>query len=146
MKHTYFKSMQRIFAPQFMTTTRLIWKLRQFAIRLALQTKCVGVWSKCQNLGLSPFALYRKRFFYHNWWPSWILTSLVIRKVILNNFIVSSYFSSTKHVSRGNFCVSLIIRSWDKEISIFGLFFRFSRGETFRHRFDYISKLFHIST
>ena len=29
-------------APQFMTTTRLIWKLRKFAIRWSLQTKCVG--------------------------------------------------------------------------------------------------------
>ena len=30
------------FLKQFMTTTRLIWKLRKFAIRGALQTKCVG--------------------------------------------------------------------------------------------------------
>ena len=29
-------------APQFMTTTRLIWKLRKFAKRWALQSKCTG--------------------------------------------------------------------------------------------------------
>ena len=34
-----------------------------------------------------------------------------------------------KHISWGKFCIFLIFRSWDKEISLFGLFFRiFTRG------------------
>ena len=43
-------------APQFTTTTRLIWKLRNFAIRWTWQTKCVGGCIKFQNLGLLPLA------------------------------------------------------------------------------------------
>ena len=113
-------------APKCMTTTRLIWKLRKFAIRWILQTKCVVVWVKFHNLGILLLAWYRKRFFNHNWRPSWILTSLVIRKEIVTNCIA---FVIHKNISRGKFCIFLIFRSWDKEISLFGLFFRiFTRG------------------
>ena len=114
-------------APKCMTTTRLIWKLRKFAIRWILQTKCVGVRVKFHNLGILLLAWYRKRFFNHNWWPSWILTSLVIRKEILTNCIA---FVIHKNIYLDvNFFIFLILRSWDKEISLFGLFFRiFTRG------------------
>ena len=113
-------------APKYMTTTRLIWKLRKFAIRWILQTKCVGVWVKFHNLGIFLLAWYRKRFLNHNWRPSWILTSLVIRKAIKP---IASHLPSTKHISKGEFCIFLIFRTWDKGISLFGLFFRiFTRG------------------
>ena len=113
--------------PKCMTTTRLIWKLSKFAIRWKLQTKCVGVWVKFHNLGILLLALYRKRFFNHDWRPFWILTSLVIRKEILTNCI--AFFIHKNIYLAVNFCIFLIFRSWDKEISLFGLFFQiFKRG------------------
>ena len=74
-------------APKCVTTTRLIWNLRKFAIRWILQTKCVGVYVKFHNLAILLLAWYRKRFLNHNWRPSWIFTSLVIHKEILTNCI-----------------------------------------------------------
>ena len=54
-----------------MNTTRLIWKLRKFAIRWIWQTKCVGGCIKFQNLGLLPLA-------YMGWvsWPLFICVFL----------------------------------------------------------------------
>ena len=45
------------------------------------------------------------------WRPSWILTTLVIRKFFKN---ISPFLSSSKNMYSGKFCISLITRSWDK--------------------------------
>ena len=115
-------------APKCMTTTRLIWKLRNFSIRWILQTKCVGMWVKFHNLGILLLAWYQKRFltiiggrlgFWRLWWHA--------KKINFN--WLHRICHPQKHISRGKFCIFQILRSWDKEISLFGLFFRiFTRG------------------
>ena len=124
--------------PKCMTTTRLIWKLRKFAIRWILQTKCVGVWVKFHNLGILLLTWYRKRFFNHNWRPSWILTSLMIRKEILTNCIA---FVIHKNIYLAvNFVYFWYLEAEIRKFHFLACFSGFSGGATFRHKFDHISK------
>ena len=77
-------------APQFMTTTRLIWKLRKFGIRWSLQTKCVGgalnSWNKALLGGL-PLAyiwmiVYSHKRYHipcpHGWATSEVFITIVL--------------------------------------------------------------------
>ena len=75
---------------------------------------------------------------------------------IKNNYLFHPFCRPQKHMYRGKFCIALIIRSWDKKISIFfylfffwgggggggggGLFSGFSWGATLRHIFVEVSK------
>ena len=125
-------------APKYMTTTRLLWNLRKFAIRWILQTKCVGVWAKFHNLGILLLAWYRKRFFNHNWRPSWILTSLVIRKEILTNCIA---FVIHKNIYlEVNFVYFWYLEAETRKFHFFGLFFRiFTRGNFSTQMWSYLN-------
>ena len=130
--------MLRIPCTKCMTTTRLIWKLRRFAIRWILQTKCLEVWVKFHNLSILLLAWYRKRVFNYNWRSSWILTSLVIRKEILTNYIT---FVINKNIYlEVNFVYFWYLEAEIRKCHFLACFSRFSGGATFRHKFDHISK------
>ena len=125
-------------APKCMTTTKLIWNLRKFAIKWILQAKCVGcelnfiIWVSC----CLPY--YRKQIFNHNWRPYWILSSLVIRKEI---FIYCIAFVIHKNIYlEENFVYFWYLEAEIRKFHILACFSRFSRGATFRHKFDHISK------
>ena len=124
-------------APKCMTTTRLKWKLRKFFRRWILQTKCVGMWVKFHNLGILLLAWYRKRYFNHNWRPSCILTSLVIRKEISTNCIA---FLIHKNIYQEvNFEYLWYLEAEIRKFHFLACFSGFSWGATFRHKFDHIS-------
>ena len=116
-------------APKCMTTTRLKWNLRKFVIRWTLQTKCVGcelnfiIWVSCCLPNTE------KWFLNHNWWPSWILTSLVICKEILTNYI--AFVIHIDIYLAVHFVYFWYLEAEIRKFHFLACFSEFSRGATF---------------
>ena len=132
-------------APKCMITIRRMWKLRKFAIRGILQTKCVGCELNFIIRVSCCLSDTENDFFNHNWRPSWILTYLVIRKEILNNCIA---FVIHKNIYlEVNFVYFWYLEAEIRKFHFLACFFPdFHEGQLFDIHLIISQKLLHIST